>query len=620
MSDVVRNVTINIRTNVQPFTVKPPDITPVVNRLKQLEDQANQVNVRISQTQAKLVQTQSKAMSGGAGTVNTISAAEGLKRAGEGAFIAARGMALLNAENEEDLQKLVKRIAYYQGMFDIFKGGTDIVSGLAQAHKALAVAQAASAASAGQAAGTVNTLSTAMLAARGSAVAMMASLGPAGWAAIAVTAIVAAGAAMVAYANSVETAQEKLRKQADALEVVRRGEERLIALRNRMDRAGRRTDLDTESRNVALTNPHNVRSMQDERDLLERDARRARARMTNPLIGSKDPFGKDVFFGQSAGLNGRGDDRFPEFMDERKFNWLQERVKMTRGSVRDFAKTIGGGYGAAIDSSTDPAERQKALNLVGNREVQKIDALSEAANVQQQAAKGSLEFAREHLEMLDKQAGRMRAIVDQEKERQKAISDSLKAEQLRNMSEVEKIGRLNPYQRQRLNEISEKVESAGGKADTLQKHERDFLDEIGLGGGILSRYYINEGEAAGAGKIRKRLGADNVTPQEAVGSGLVEGENRIESLQTQRSRSQAGVERADAALAQLAQRSREGKAEEMRLMQELFDRTDIVELMKQLAERQKRQIEQALGDLDKFGPDIAKVNAESRRAAMNRRL
>lgn len=65
------------------------------------------------------------------------------KMAGEGLFHLIRGIALYNASSEEELAATIKKIAFYQGLFDVVKGGIDITEGLYRATKALTGAQAA---------------------------------------------------------------------------------------------------------------------------------------------------------------------------------------------------------------------------------------------------------------------------------------------------------------------------------------------------------------------------------------------------------------------------------------------------------------------------------------------
>jgi hypothetical protein len=73
-------------------------------------------------------------------------AAEGLKRAGEGVFTLARGVALLSASGDEELRVVLERIAMFQGAFDIFKGGTDVIVGTVKAYQGLRAATIAQAA------------------------------------------------------------------------------------------------------------------------------------------------------------------------------------------------------------------------------------------------------------------------------------------------------------------------------------------------------------------------------------------------------------------------------------------------------------------------------------------
>lgn len=105
-----------------------------------------------------------------------IRAAEGFRTMGEGAFTAARGVAFLVASNDDDFQKMLRTIAQFQGAFDVFKGGLDVIKGLNEglrawrattaaavtANAALSASQAAVGATATTAAGGVVALKSAI--------------------------------------------------------------------------------------------------------------------------------------------------------------------------------------------------------------------------------------------------------------------------------------------------------------------------------------------------------------------------------------------------------------------------------------------------------------------------
>lgn len=65
---------------------------------------------------------------------SSLDVGEGLQKAGEGVFTMARGLVLLTTGSDEDLRKTLERLAMFQGVFDIFKGGFSIVQGLTKAY------------------------------------------------------------------------------------------------------------------------------------------------------------------------------------------------------------------------------------------------------------------------------------------------------------------------------------------------------------------------------------------------------------------------------------------------------------------------------------------------------
>lgn len=71
---------------------------------------------------------------------------ESYRTMGDGAFTAARGIALTFAANDEDAQKMLQTIVKIQGAFDMFKGTTDVIKGFVEAKRAMKVATEAAAA------------------------------------------------------------------------------------------------------------------------------------------------------------------------------------------------------------------------------------------------------------------------------------------------------------------------------------------------------------------------------------------------------------------------------------------------------------------------------------------
>jgi hypothetical protein len=71
---------------------------------------------------------------------------EGLNQASEGVFRLARAAVLLGG-SDESMQKLIRNLAIVQAGYDLFKGTTQIIGGLAKAQDSLAKANAAAAAS-----------------------------------------------------------------------------------------------------------------------------------------------------------------------------------------------------------------------------------------------------------------------------------------------------------------------------------------------------------------------------------------------------------------------------------------------------------------------------------------
>ncbi len=164
MADIIRDVIIKIAIKQEEVRLKAPDIGPILLPFKQVEevveevlpeafkefgkdatksvgivsDEVEELGKNIQDIKPDLegigkasAETSQKL------TDDTLKMGEGFRTAGEGAFTLARGIAFVGIGSDEDLQKVVQKIAQIQGAFDIFKGGIDVVKGLTEGTRAL---------------------------------------------------------------------------------------------------------------------------------------------------------------------------------------------------------------------------------------------------------------------------------------------------------------------------------------------------------------------------------------------------------------------------------------------------------------------------------------------------
>ncbi|MEX2169512.1 MAG: hypothetical protein WD851_09375 [Pirellulales bacterium] len=147
MATMIRDAVIRIGLQQIDAQLKAPDITPITAAQDEIRKQVEGLTAAHSELQQKqqeqvkaaqqALQAQSAEQEKHTATVTeaNLRAFESFKKVGEGAFTAARGIALLSSNSDEDLQKMIRSIAAVQGAFDVFKGTTDVVQGGIQAYK-----------------------------------------------------------------------------------------------------------------------------------------------------------------------------------------------------------------------------------------------------------------------------------------------------------------------------------------------------------------------------------------------------------------------------------------------------------------------------------------------------
>jgi hypothetical protein len=152
-AEVIRNVVIRVTVETGKSNIAPPDLSPAT---KAVSDFQKEVSNAISQGAKAVAEQAASVKKLEEGFDNAAAAASNLRdevesigkvdpnvdvprfteelggaaktlgsdltQAGEGAFVLARGLALVSTTSEEDLGKVIKKIAAVQGAFDVFKG------------------------------------------------------------------------------------------------------------------------------------------------------------------------------------------------------------------------------------------------------------------------------------------------------------------------------------------------------------------------------------------------------------------------------------------------------------------------------------------------------------------
>lgn len=673
----VRDVIIRLKIQQQAVELKPPDISPVTSRLKEMESEVNATLNRISSKQATINQritvtgqqpgSENSFRQPGAvpaspvqpqvvlpqpqvvpvrvvqpqvvpappvqpqpvqpkpvqpvqpqvvppqpasrpNTVATMTqAGEGFRQAGEGVFHLARGFAFLNAKSDEDLEKVIRQIAYYQGLFDIFRGGVDTVKGLSTAHKALSVAQTTSTVTSGVAVTTVGTMAVAMNAATAAANRMwLAISGPIGWLVGGVAVVISGAYAWHRYADGVDDAKASLAKQIEQINAVREAQSKLNDTLRETTRLNDIANNARELRDLDFQNP-NVDNKQKDAKLTEA-ARAARERGAAAILKGTLPDGAGMFKGQPSRKGAFQDPKVGDFPELTKDvgSFIDLLKNSTKPAVaRDLIQNRNRGLGGVFTQGTK--EKQvKEVERIGDQTKQGMEA--EVARQEQilQIGNEQRTLIQERLTALGQEKSALDGIIKQEQERQAAIEAGVKAEKSRGLTDLEKLGRMKPHEQEQLKGIAEKMKRGG--PESLRPDEISFIDQTGFSQQKMSRLFINKAIAAGGESTLKDLGSDLITPQEAVSGMGVEGESRMSSLKDARSRSEAterrGGERLDAVLKSIAERRKEEEA----LVKQLAENTGLRDALKAALVDQGKFNDQLISDIKTLGAAAALAN------------
>ncbi|MDB5387373.1 MAG: hypothetical protein JWM11_3019 [Planctomycetaceae bacterium] len=519
-------------------------------------------------------------------------AGEAYKMAGEGAFHLAKGIGFVTASSEQEIAVLVKKIAYYEGVFQIFKGGVDISNGLMRGTRALAlsysaeaVASAASTAAAAasvpvnataatvkgaNAAGNIAITTTAAaatvatgaqtaamsgftiaaLAAKGASMAFWTTLtGPVGLALMGTAAT--AGVAYLAYDRltgasvRAATAAKKLADDEHSAAVKRI---QAVNSLSAVYRTGAAAQANYQSQGELRTNYNSDDRHGPSAQLRKLDADQAadRERNIKGLLSATDKAaGKTAFLGQGTGFNYKKNATAADFLGANNGDHAKLLQQMSQSNPLIGIKqpAISGMFdrvATQVEAEKKIAEwRQKATQPLGDQ-IAAQKSISEAAQRE-------IGFTRERLGLLAKQLDTVNSIKTGFESAAIAAAKVKAGVGADKLTDLQKIGQMNPWDRQRAQQIGERLAAGGGdiEAAGLQKHEIDFMREHGLGNAAREKYEIKQGRAAGGEKILDNFGQSVVGEVEAKRTGLPAGERREDIAAFQDDFARAGGNQAD---------------------------------------------------------------------------
>lgn len=203
--EVIRDVVLRLHLKQMPVKIDVPDVTPI-------KQAANEYAGSIKDAAEK----SSKEATASASAIISanLQAVDSYRMMADGAFKVARGLAFLGVAEDENFRKTLQTLAVVQGSFDVYRGLTDIVKGLANAYRAKAAAEAAGAAVTATATATTATAATATTASTASVGGLVAVMNPL---ALAVAAVVAVFALYWQWTSKLKKETEDFAKQQQDL-------------------------------------------------------------------------------------------------------------------------------------------------------------------------------------------------------------------------------------------------------------------------------------------------------------------------------------------------------------------------------------------------------------------
>lgn len=597
MADVTRNVTIRLKVEQVGGAFKMPDMTAVQKAAADIEAEYTRAFDNIEKKAKEASARMASVANSGSSVTATVSpgspgknsptengttsevvgklriAGDAYKVAGEGAFHLARGVALLNIESETELAQVVKKIAYYQGVFDIFKGGVDVTKGLIVGTRAVAAAYSAAAIATTAATGATSACTIAMNIAATTATRMwLAITGPVGLAVIGLTAVAAAAAYLWhTYGGAAEAAAEKMRKAVAHTLSMRDAQNQLAAATRNSVQASLEAEKLKRSRDFNATDA--TSSAQDQLAQIEADRKRMR--------------------------------------DSRDRGTLAARVE-----AEAYARTVGR-RDAALTSKGTKEEKVTALDRQAEKEKAAGEYQLALLNKSKDAIERELDLRQQKLTILDKEKSRLQDMLKLEEDRYKTAQDQLKTEAQRNLSGAEKFGRMNPFEQQQAKDIAAKVKAGG--VESLREDEIRFLEDKGLGEGKVSRNRINKGNAAGYQDVAGALGEGEFTPQEAAGGAGPEGMNRAKEAQRMADAALESSRDSTAQMAEVIQQVAQERKEFESVLEKVGDISTLTEVVKNAILERDRLTAQLKDELNKSKAEQAALKKEVDRRNMGTR-
>lgn len=584
---------------------------------KELADEALANAARVKSAQA----------TNAAVTSHMLQAGDSYKMAAEGAFHLARGIIFLNVTSETELALLVKKLAYYQGVFDIFRGSFDIVKGLAMAQRNLAMAYAVASAAAIANGTTLTAMSFTMDMVTAKAIAMWTAItGPVGLVVMGVVAVTAAVVGGVYAWNKYGTAAQEaaakqelaLKKQAEAARQARIDIEKLTDATQRQKNfegsTGTRGAIhDLRQSQVGTFMPAllgmttqareqytNTVAMKDIQAKLTNNsinAAKQRADFITAAARQANIQNKDRFVGQSAGFGGSiGPESIAKVAnDAAKFAALQEKLKSLATAPRGGVMSNNA---ATEEAAVTALQRQKELFAT-------IGSQLTAQNKSQE----------ERLSLLGQQRAAVQKVLDLETTRHAAAKQALIDEENRRKSAIQKFGELQPAQQAQLKSLGAQVKAGG--IESLNEGQLQLLRQSGFGQSIISKLDYKKGTAAGGDKFLSDIDEFKPGNTDKLEEGQGADQTRADFFKKVLADSKSAIAKQEAAMAQLLVTSRQASDKLQEGIQKLADMQPFVDAVEAALKKRDEWLRKLQQESDVTKTAVQRQNDNITRGSMS---
>lgn len=381
-------------------------------------------------------------------TDQNIKAAESFKKIGDGAFAAARGVALLVTSNDEDMQKMLETVAAIQGTFDLFKGSTDIIIGTVEAMRAMRASKVAAAAASGIAA-KATVAETAATTAQASA-----SLGATG----AATAQSAANVGIATTATTASVAMTALNVAMGPIGIAIAAIGAVVVGIIALFSDWGESQEELEERTLETTKALN------EQRIAMNELERTRRSIANQAASSRQENINERFGSESAEA---------EYEREQRLKNIAAQYKTINEELKREGEQIRARQAAEIAQGVDEWEAMgRAIEASAELRVRKQKEANELAREEQRIKREQLQREQDLDDLEKRKIEKRQTARDLALKELETAEKILEREQDRVRSLEERIGLLSEEEASELKRIQEKVE----RGETLNRDEVAFAE------------------------------------------------------------------------------------------------------------------------------------------------